>query len=426
MKQIPSVRQASAGPGAPIPGDAACWRDWGIVLLLTLGFTIAYVDRTNLSIALAAPEFRRAFSLTDVERGLLSSAFFWSYALLQVPAGFVTDRFGVRWPYAVSFLLWSLVSAATALAGSFSQFFALRLLLGVGEAIATPASLRWIALHIPERQRGLAVAMLFAGAKFGPAIGADLSVRLIRGFGWQGMFLILGVGSFVFLVPWLAFVREDTPGRKPGENRRNAASLKLASIFRTPLIYGILIGTVAYNYFNYFNLTWLPAYFVERWRMSLADMGSFTAMGFLGMAAVALVSGALADFMVRRGSDPVRVRKFFTMAGLAVASTEIIGSLTASREVALFFALVSLAGLGMTTANYWALTQTLIPGAAIGRISGLQNCAANLAGAIAPAVTGWLIHSTGSYDAPLRAILLVLAAGLTSYLVLVRPCYRPK
>jgi MFS family permease len=160
--------------------------------------------------------------------------------------------------------------------------------------------------------------------------------------------------------------------------------------------------------------------------MSLTDMGSFTAMGFLGMAAVAILSGALADFMVRRGGDPVRVRKFFTMAGLAVASTEIVGSLTASREMALVFALVSLAGLGMTTANYWALTQTLIPGAAIGRISGLQNCAANLAGAVSPAVTGWLMHSTGSYDAPLRAILVVLALGLISYAVLVRPCYRPK
>jgi MFS family permease len=202
--------------------------------------------------------------------------------------------------------------------------------------------------------------------------------------------------------------------------------MKLAPIFRTPLIYGILIGTVAYNYFNYFNLTWLPAYFVERWRMSLSDMGWFTAVGFLGMAAVAILSGALADFMVRRGGDPERVRKFFTMAGLAVASTEIVGSLTASREVALVFALVSLAGLGMTTANYWALTQTLIPGAAIGRISGLQNCAANLAGAVSPAVTGWLMHSTGSYDAPLRAILVVLALGLISYAVLVRPCYRPK
>jgi MFS family permease len=400
-------------------------RRWGIVALLAAGFTIAYVDRTNLSIALATPEFRDAFSLTDVQRGLLNSAFFWSYALLQIPAGYLTDRFGVRWPYAISFLIWSVVSAATALAGSFQQLFALRLLLGVGEAIVTPASMRWIALNVPEQRRGLAVAILFSGAKIGPALGADLSVRLIAGVGWQGMFLVLGLGSLVFLVPWLLFVK-DGPAERPISQSGPHSQSQIAGLFRTPLIYGILIGTLAYNYFNYFNLTWLPAYFVERWRFPLKEMGAFTAMGYLGMAAVAILSGAVADFWVRRGGDPVRVRKFFTMAGLAIAATEIFGSLTASRDIAVFFALLSLAGLGMTTANYWALTQTLMPGAAIGRISGIQNCAANVAGAVAPAVTGWLVQSTGSYDAPMRAILVMLLMGLASYAMLVRRKYSPR
>jgi len=397
-------------------------RLWGIVVLLAAGFTIAYVDRTNLSIALATAEFRGAFSLTDVQRGLLNSAFFWSYALLQIPAGYITDRFGVRWPYAISFLIWSVVSAATALAGSFHHLFALRLLLGVGEAIVTPASMRGIALNIPERSRGLAVAILFSGAKIGPALGADLSVRLIAGVGWRGMFLTLGVGSLAFLIPWLWFVRESPMDRAVSRSTPQSQT-SIAGLFRTPLIYGVLIGTLAYNYFNYFNLTWLPAYFVERWKFPLKDMGAFTAMGFLGMATVGILSGAIADFWIRRGGDPVRVRKFFTMAGLAIAATEICGSFTGSRDIAVFFALLSLAGLGMTTANYWALTQTLMPGAAIGRISGIQNCAANVAGAVAPAVTGWLVQSTGSYDAPMRAILVMLILGLASYALLVRRKY---
>ena len=400
------------------------WRDWATVLLLAIGFTLAYVERTNLSIALATPEFRTAFSLTDVQRGLLNSAFFWSYALLQIPAGYVTDRFGVRWPYAISFLMWSLVSAATALAGDFYQLFALRLLLGMSEAIVTPASMRWIALNIPEQRRGVAVAILFAGAKVGPALGAHLSVRLIAGTGWQGMFLILGLGSLLFLIPWLLFFREGLSGEAAAPQDQIPA-YSVSALFRTPLMYGVLIGTVAYNYFVYFNLTWLPAYFVERWNLSLQNMGSFTAMAFLGMAAVAILSGALADWLIRRGHDSVRIRKLFTMAGLAIASTEILGTLTTSRDMAVFFALVSLAGLGMTTANYWALTQTLTPPAAIGRISGIQNCAANLAGAVAPAATGWLVQSTGSYDAPMRVILVVLIIGLAAYALLVRREFRP-
>jgi MFS family permease len=149
-------------------------RCWTVVALLSIGFAIAYIDRTNLSVALAWEPFRRAFGLTDSQRGLLNSAFFWSYALFQIPAGMLTDRYGVRIPYAISFTLWSLVSAATAFADTFTQLLLFRLLLGVGEAIITPASMRWITTNIPERSRGLAVGILFAGSKFGPAIGAWL------------------------------------------------------------------------------------------------------------------------------------------------------------------------------------------------------------------------------------------------------------
>jgi MFS family permease len=112
--------------------------------------------------------------ITDVDRGTLNSAFFWSYAFLQIPAGWLVDRYGVKLPYAISFLVWSLVSAGTSLATSFSQLFALRFLLGVGESVVTPASMRWIRFHFPEKQRGLAIGIQMAGTKLGPAIGASV------------------------------------------------------------------------------------------------------------------------------------------------------------------------------------------------------------------------------------------------------------
>jgi MFS family permease len=114
---------------------------------------IAYVDRANISVALALPAFRKLFQLTDSQRGALNSAFFWSYAFLQIPAGYVVDRYGVKWPYAISFVLWSLFSAATAFATTVGQIVVLRLLLGIGEAIVTPASMRWIRFNVPESQR---------------------------------------------------------------------------------------------------------------------------------------------------------------------------------------------------------------------------------------------------------------------------------
>jgi MFS transporter, ACS family, D-galactonate transporter len=99
--------------------------------------------------------------------------------------------------------------------------------------------------------------------------------------------------------------------------------------------------------------------------------------------------------------------------------------LTDSRSIALFFAIFSLAGLGLATANLWALSQTMIPGAAIGRISGVQNCASNLSGIVAPILSGWLKQITGSYTAPMQAIWIFLVVGIFSYAVLVRPRYLP-
>lgn len=395
---------------------------WATVGLLCLGFLIAYIDRTNLSIALASPAFKQAFHLNDQQRGLLSSAFFWSYALLQIPAGFITDRYGVRWPYAISFFLWSIVSAATAFATSIEQLVCCRVLLGIGEAIVTPASLRWIAMGIPERHRGLAVGILYAGSKLGPAAGAFLSVQLIKSIGWQGMFLVLGLGGLVFLVPWFLVVRDPT---NVISSRTPQSAAEFRSIWFTPAIYGVLLGTLAYNYFNYFNLTWLPAYFVEHWRLSFDSMGFYTTFSYVGMAAMSVLGGALADLVISRGANAVLSRKIFTILGLTIASTEIVGSLTSSRNIAVAFAMISMTGLGLSTANYWALTQSLMPKSAIGRIAGVQNFASNLAGIIAPWLTGWLIQTTGSYNAPMQAILLVLVMGIAGYVLLVREKYRP-
>lgn len=392
---------------------------WSLVALLCVANAIAYIDRTNLSIALASQEFRKLFSLTDVDRGHLNSAFFWSYALLQIPAGALADRWGVRVPYAAGFLLWSVVSAAMGAVDAVWQILVLRLLLGVGEAILTPGALRWIRFHIPEQQRGLATGLFFAGAKLGPTIGAPLAAKLIVHLGWRAMFTVLGLASLLWLIPWLALTRENE-GRKE-QRREEARSVPLSTIFREPAIYGIVIATFAYNYFNYFCLTWLPSYFVEHWKLSLNQSGAFTSFSFGGFAIVAVLAGWTADQLIKRGWNVVKVRKGFTLAGLLLASAAALGPLSSSREFALTMAIVSLTSLGLTTANYWALTQSIMPPAAIGRITGVQNFASNLSGVFAAEMTGFFITWTGSYRAPILACSALLLIGAIAYAVLVRP-----
>lgn len=401
-------------------------RRWIILALVTLGVVIAYIDRADLSVALAAKEFISFFHLTDRDRGALNSAFFWSYAFLQLPAGWLVDRYGVKFPYAISFLLYSLLTAATSLGNSAAQLLGLRFLLGVGESVAVPASMRWIRFQFAEKERGLAVGILMSGTKLGPALGLSIPAWLIAGYGWRMMFVILGAGCLVWLIPWLALAKNDDRQReRTAVKSSRSPSVSFGQIMASPVIWGTIIGTFCYMYFVYYCMTWMPAYLVERRNLSLKSTGLYSFFSFTGMAVMAILSGWVADRMIARGSNPVRVRKGFTIAGFVMASTEVFGAISDSNSAALFFAMFSLTGLGLATANYWALTQTLIPGGAIGRIVGIQNCAANLPGIVAPILTGWLKQATGSYTAPMQAIWFFLILGLAAYIFLVREKYAP-
>ncbi len=400
---------------------------WMIIGVLSLGMVIAYVSRAALSVPLALPEFIRTFHLTLTDRGVVNSAFFWTYAVLQIPAGFAVDRYGVKFPYFLGFTLWCLASASTALTRSIPQLILVQVLLGAGQAVVAPASYRWIRYHFAEKERGLAVGLYMTGTKLGPAIGTPLAAWLIGMYDWRLMFVLIGLGGMIWLVPWLLLVsNDDRQIERAAVKKEGTRPIPFGRIMASPVTWGTIIASFCYMYFVYFCMTWMPAYFMERRHLSLGKMGLFVFFSFGGMAIVATLAGWAADLLIGRGYSPVTVRKCFTIAGFSIACTELIGARAASLETALIFAVVSLSGLGLATANYWALTQTLIPGAAIGRISGIQNCSCSLAGIVAPILTGWLLQKTGSYEAPMVAILVVLLVGVLSYLLLIREAYAPK
>ncbi len=375
---------------------------------------------------LVLPDFIKSFHLSDTDRGILNSAFFWAYAVLQIPAGWVVDRYGVKLPYAVSFLFWCIASALTAFTGTLASLYVLRVLVGAGEAVVAPASYRWIRVNFEEKERGLAIGLYMTGTKIGPAIAAPLAAWLVLHSDWRAMFLIVGAGGLVWLVPWLLLVQNDRPRAPKAAAVPSAEAIPFARVLASPVTWGAVIATFCYMYFVYFCMTWMPAYFVEQRHLTLAKMGVYTFFSFGGMAIVAVLGGWVADLLIARGGNPVTVRKWFTIAGFGVACTELIGAQSESVTVALAFAVISLSGLGLATANYWALTQTLIPAAAIGRISGVQNCAASVAGIVAPILTGWLKQQTGSYQAAMQAIWFFLVIGVLAYVFLVREKYAPR
>jgi MFS family permease len=357
---------------------------------------------------------------------MLLSSFFWSYALLQIPAGWLVDRWGVKWTYAAGFVLWSIASGMTALAGSLSVLLIFPIMQGIGQSIVTPASMRYLRMNFTEKRRGLAIGIYMSGTKYGPALGGLICAPLVVHLGWRWMFVVTGLCSLPWLLPWLLLVNETPAALRPAASKPGSplpGTWKL--VLGTPVMWGTCVATFAYMYFVYFCMTWMPIYFTNKHHLSLKSSGWFTAFSFGGMATIAIIAGYAADRLIARGWDPVAVRKGFTIAGFLLACTEVVAVYTTSIPVALFFTIFSLSGLGLATANYWALTQTLMPARVIGTVSGVQNTAANLAGICAPWITGTLIQKTGSYNAPLLAIVVWLVLGVSAYIFWVKREYAP-
>ncbi|TDG10549.1 MFS transporter [Paraburkholderia guartelaensis] len=401
---------------------------WGILVLLALGLMISFVDRTSMSGALADRHFVHEFALTHIERGWLGSAMFWSYGLLQMPMGWVVDRYGVKWPYTLCFRLWCLAAAATGVVTTLYALILVRLLIGVAEAVVVPATYRYLANNFDEAHKGTALGIYSIGGKMGPALGAPIAAWLIAISSWKTMFVVTGLAGLVWLVPWQWMLNNDFPSKAElAVAKRRAASVPLGNLLSSPVVWGGLITNFCYSYFVFYCMTWMPAYLVEQRGLSLRQSGLYTFFSFAGIAVVAALAGWAADRLIARGHDAVVVRKSFIVAGFISGTTVLMGAYSRSPQMALFWNIVSLSLLGLVTANNLALVKlTLIPKQAVGLNTGLQQVATSLAGGVSASLSGWLLHIGRSYTLPILAIFVFLILGATSTVVLLQRKWAPK
>ncbi len=155
------------------------------------------------NLAIAAPLLMRDFNLSPAAMGTLLSSFFWTYAVFQIPSGYLVDRFGIRLVYAAAFLIWSLASAAVGVAQTASQILALRLVLGLAESVGPLASIAYIKRNFEENRQGLPTAIYVSGLTMGPAVGTLLGGALLHWQGWRSLFLLTGLAGCLWLPFWL-------------------------------------------------------------------------------------------------------------------------------------------------------------------------------------------------------------------------------
>src|SRR5271165_3544396 len=225
-----------------------------IIALLGISVFINYIDRGNLSIA--APMLKDELGISAAQLGVLLSAFFWTYATLHLFYGWLVDRLNVNWIFAGAFFLWSAATAATGLVHSFAALFVLRLLLGMGESASYPSYNKILALNFSEEHRGRANSVLASGLLLGPGFGMLFGGLLMARFGWRPFFIVLGLMSLLWLLPWLKWM----PKRTEAIRTDNTGAPSLPEFLSLRSAWGSCIGLFSCNYMSYFLITWLPFY----------------------------------------------------------------------------------------------------------------------------------------------------------------------
>jgi MFS family permease len=385
-----------------------------IVVLLALAVLINYVDRGNL--AVAAPILTRELALTNSQLGVLLSAFFWTYAPAQILGGWLSDRFDTRVVLAGGLTLWSIATALTGLAGGFTTLLLLRVLLGIGECITFPSCVRLMAQHVPEHARGSANGILAAGQALGPTLGTLVGGLLMARFGWRAVFIGSGLGSLLWLWPWKLFVRgmPTAAPRQPVET-----SVSYVTILRQPAAWAGSLGHFSVNYGYYFMLTWLPSFLVKAQGFTVAEMAKIGALVYCLHAVFSTLAGTMADRLIRRGVPTHRVLKGTIVSGILGSAATIVFSANAEGRATVVFLALTGVFFGLISPMVSAIVQTLAGPVAAGRWYGAQNVSGQMAGVVAPLVTGFIVDRTGQFYLAFIVSAGVLLLAALAYGVLI-------
>jgi MFS transporter, ACS family, D-galactonate transporter len=389
----------------------------GLLVLLVASIFINYIDRSNLSIA--ATLLEQELSLSPSQLGSLLAAFSWTYALLQLfgIAGWLADRFPVGWVLAGGFLVWTAATAASGIVTGFTALFLMRLLLGAGESIAYPCYSKILASDFPQHHRGFANALIDAGSKLGPALGTFIGGLLIARVGWRVFFIVLGVGSLVWLIPWIRYM--------PKHHARASATPSyvppVGEILSQRSAWGSFLGHFCGNYYWFFLLTWLPAYLVRQMGFTLDGMATVGSLAYFAIAISTIAAGWISDRAIASGISPTRVRKTVVVGGLLGSTTILPVAAMENKSAALVLLFLACMSFGVYVSNHWAITQTLSGPLAAGRWTSIQNGVGNLSGVAAPWLTGVVVERTGNFSLAFIVAAAVAFTGALMWGIVVGP-----
>jgi len=376
-------------------------RWWMFVFFLIVGI-FNYMDRTSLSIALSLVS--KQLNIGTTLTGVALSAFFWSYTLMQLPGGWLVDRFKPRIIVSCALIGWGIAEGLTGFVNSLLSLILVRLLLGIFEGPVQVGCNTSLTSWLRPYERGRGSTLIDSGGQLGAAIGGIVVTGLIMSYGsWRTAFEILGIATVLVGIIAFLFMR-NKPSEHPmitedeikylsenevEENCNNNRNENIFLYFKYLSPWMLLLGFFAYDIVVYGLLTWAPYYLSKIRHISFGMTGIWTMViyvcGFIGE----LIGGQIADYLRRRDiSSNVVMKVLVGVAGIVVAISILLVNYVKSGTVAVL--LLSITNFFLRWGGlYWSVPQMLVDKEYVGRLSGAMNFAGNIGGIIIPIFIGW-------------------------------------
>ena len=406
----------------------------GFVALMVVGAIVNYLDRNTLSIANTT--IASGLRLDNIQMGLLLSAFSWPYAIANLPAGYLVDKYGAKRLFGWAASLWSAVTMLTAFVSSFGPLYSLRVALGVAESPAFNAGLKVCQRWYPGHERSRAVAILGTGPQIANTIAPPLLTALLLTLTWRGMFFAVGAFGLVVALVWAKAYRDPTPaeeaaikGAAVAADTDTDARAGWVSLLGQPNTWFMVVGGFGISYMVWVYLTWLPSFLQTSVGFSLKAVGAVASLPFLCGILGVLAGGYLSAALIRRGTSLLTARKIPIVGGAVLAATSVLPLAYAHHTVTIiallctgyFFAQMPIA-VAMTLACDLAEPHQ------VASLGSIQNFGGFLGAATAPLATGVILQRTGgNYTVVFLLAGILLLMGAAVYGLFIKdPAPRPR
>lgn len=406
-----------------------------VMLMLFVSVVVTFMDRSNLSIT--APAMRHDLGIDTVHMGWIMSAFGWTYAFCQIPAGWLVDRIAPRFFYPAILILWSVATVMLGVVGSVLSLICIRLLIGALEAPSYMINNMVVSSWFPDRERAGAIGFYTSGQFVGLAFLTPLLLLLQTHYGWRAVFFTTGVGGLVWGLIWLWAYR--TPRESKRANAAEIAEIEaggaltelgsthkekpkltwtdFGTVFKYRKLWGVYIGQFAVTSCQWFFLTWFPTYLIEFRHLSFVKTGLYASVPFLAAFVGVLLSGFVSDRILRRGFSLGVARKTPIICGLLLSSSIIGANYVEAPELVIAFMALAFFGNGLASIG-WSLISSVAPRRLIGLTGGTFNFISNLSGISTPLIIGYLAQG-GNFAPGLTYIATVAVIGALAYILMI-------